>query len=177
MLLKLALGIAQPQRQSRGAKRVAAAGVRTAAVHGWRVAWTRGRVEMELAWVPGRSAADLVAPLSLGEAECRAVSAAAGGIVRRLVAADLFNRDLKLANLVVDRDATPVDVCLIDTVGVRRLRRPADEIARMLERMVEKAVSSTDLTPPMWVPGLRRALAGLPAETRRAVVARLKARR
>jgi hypothetical protein len=177
MLLKLALGLAQPQRQARGAQRVAAAGVCTARVHGWRVAWSRRRVEMELAWLPGRSAAELVSPLVLDEAACRAVSAAAGDIVRRLVEADLFDRDLKLANLVVDRDREPVTVGLIDTVGVRRLRRPEVEIARMLERLVEKAAGATDLTPPMWVPGLRRSLAGLPAATRRAVVARLKARR
>jgi hypothetical protein len=132
---------------------------------------------MELAWMTGRSAADLVSPLVLDEAACRAVSAAAGGIVRRLIDADLFNRDLKLANLIVDPDGEPLAVCLIDTVGVRRLRRPANEIARMLERLVEKAASSTDLTPPMWMPGMRRALAGLPAATRREVVARLKARR
>jgi hypothetical protein len=178
LLLKLALGIAQPQRQVRGASRVAGAGVPTAKVCGWRLAWGRPRVEIELLWVPGRSAFDLVSPASLSAADRRRASAAVGRVVAGLVAAGLFNRDLKLSNLVVDFSAGRPEVWLIDTVGIRRLRRPAAEIARMLERLaVQPAECGIALSPSAWMPAMRHALGGLSAATRRAVVRRLQAHR
>ncbi len=195
LLMKLALGIAQPQRQLRGASRVARAGVPTAEVCGWRLAWgrpprpggprkkgghgcPRPRVEIELVWVPGRCAFDLVSPTSLSAPDRRRASAAVGRVVAGLVAAGLFNRDLKLSNLVVDFSAQRPDVWLIDTVGIRRLRRPVVEIARMLERLaVQPAECGIALSPAAWMPAMRHALGGLSAATRRAVVRRLRAHR
>jgi hypothetical protein len=179
LLAKLVLGIAQPQRQIRGARRVARAGIPTAEVCGRRLVWGRPpRVEIELAWVPGDSAFELVAPARLNDADRRGASAAVGRLVARLVEAGLFNRDLKLSNLIVDFSAGRADVRLIDTVGIRRLRRREIEIARMLERLaVQPARGGIALTPPAWMPAMRHALGGLGAVTRRAVVRRLQAHR
>jgi hypothetical protein len=229
LLVKLALGIAQPQRQLRGARRVARAGIQTPEVCRFRMAWAeqgghgrprpggppeqgghgrprpggppeqggprspegcthkgehgrsgrpQPRIEIELAWAPGFSALELVSSASLSEADRRRASAAVGRLVARLVEANLFNRDLKLSNVVVDVSAGRPDVWLIDTVGVRRLRRPAVQIARMLERLaVQPARGGVALTPPVWMPAMRHALGGLAAATRRAVVRRLQAHR
>jgi hypothetical protein len=179
LLAKLALGIAQPQRQLRGARRAARAGIMTAEVCGWRICWRRPRawMELELTWVPGRCAIDLAVEGGPDGSQRRA-SAAVGCVVARLVEGGLFNRDLKLSNLIVDGGEGATAVWMIDTVGIRRLRRPAVEIARMLERLaVQPAERGIVLSPPMWVPAMRRALAGLPAVTRRAVVRRLKEHR
>jgi hypothetical protein len=207
LLVKLALGIAQPQRQLRGARRLARAGIPTAEVYGMRVAWSRpgpgwprkqrgprspqgcrdrsehGRsrrpqVEIELAWVEGGSAYDLVSSESLSVSDRRRASAAVGRAVARLIEAGLFNRDVKLSNLVVGSTGQRPEVWLIDTVDIRRLRRPAVEIARMLERLaVQPARSGIALTRPSWVPAMRHALRGLPGATRRAVVRQLQAHR
>ncbi|MHC4211047.1 MAG: BUD32 family EKC/KEOPS complex subunit [Planctomycetota bacterium] len=192
LLVKLALGIAQPQRQLRGARRVARAGIPTAEVCCLKLAWGRPRpagprklrghgrpqVEIELGWVEGSSAYDLVSSGSLSPSDRRRTSAAVGRVVAKLVEAGLFNRDLKLSNLIVDFSAGRADVWLIDTVGIRRLRRPEPEIARMLERLaVQPARGGIALTPPVWMPAMRHALGGLAAVTRRAVVRRLQAHR
>jgi hypothetical protein len=178
MLVKLALGIAQPQRQVRGARRLARAGIPTAEVRDRRVAWGRRQVEIELSWVDGTSAWDLVSSVGLDEPERRRASAAVGRVVARLAGAGLFNRDVKLSNLVVVTTGDGTVAWLIDTVDIRRLRRPAVEIARMLERLaVQPARSGIALAPPAWVPAMRTALRGLPAVTRRAVVRRLQSHR
>jgi hypothetical protein len=178
LLVKLALGIAQPQRQISGASRLARAGIPTAEVCCRRVAWGRRQVEIELGWVEGSSAYDLVSSGSLGPADLRRASAAVGRAVARLIEAGLFNRDVKLSNLVVGSTADGPEVWLIDTVDIRRLRRPAVEIARMLERLaVQPARGGIVLTPPVWMPAMRHALRGLPGPMRRAVVRRLQTHR
>jgi len=178
LLVKLALGIAQPQRQIRGGRRLARAGIPTAEVCCRRVAWGRRQVEIELAWVEGASAWDLARSGTLGVSGARRASAAVGRVVARLIEAGLFNRDVKLSNLVVGSTGQGPEVWMIDTVDIRRLRRPAVEIARMLERLaVQPARSGIALTPPAWVPAMRHALRGLPGPTRRAVVRRLQAHR
>jgi len=101
LLVKLALGIAQPQRQIRGARRLARAGIPTAEVCCRRVAWGRRQVEIELGWVEGASAWELVSSESPSISERRRASAAVGGMVAQLIEAGLFNRDVKLSNLVV----------------------------------------------------------------------------
>jgi hypothetical protein len=192
LLVKLALGIAQPQRQIRGARRLARAGIPTAEVCCLRIAWGRPRpggprkqrghgrpqVEIELGWVEGGSAWDLVSSESLSVSDRRRASAAVGRAVARLIEAGLFNRDVKLSNLIVGSTGRRPEVWLIDTVDIRRLRRPAVEIARMLERLaVQPARAGIVLTPPAWIPAMRHALRGLRGPTRRAVVRRLQAHR
>ncbi|MHC4080297.1 MAG: BUD32 family EKC/KEOPS complex subunit [Planctomycetota bacterium] len=178
LLAKLVLGIAQPQRQLRGARRLGRAGIPTPEVFGWRMAWGPPRLEIELAWVPGVSAFELVSSEALSASDRRRASAAVGRLVAGLIGAGLFNRDVKLSNLVVDATGEQPRVWLIDTVDIRRMRRPAVEIARMLERLaVQPARGGIALTPPAWVPAMRHALGGLSAATRRAVVRRLQAHR
>src|SRR5262245_41150249 len=76
MLLKLALGIAQPQRQAAGARHLEKAGIDTARVAGrWRLAWNRGPlVELELEYVEGRSALDMARDRGLAEGDLRRAS-------------------------------------------------------------------------------------------------------
>lgn len=178
LLLKLALGIAQPQRHARGAKRVARAGIPTPEICRWGKAQGDLRVELELVWLPGRDAFDLMSAVELTEPQCRRASAAVGGIVHALIAAGLFNRDLKLSNLIVDLNSRRAAIWLIDPVDVRPLRKPVDQIARMLERLgVQPVRSNVPFPPPVWIPAIRRALAGLPVATRRAVIQRLRTMR
>jgi hypothetical protein len=178
LLLKLALGVAQPQRHGRGAKRLARAGIATPEICRCGKARDGLRVELELLWCPGRDAFELMSASELTEPECRRASAAVGGIVHALIAAGLFDRDLKLSNLIVDLSPPRAVVWLIDTVEVKPLRKPVDQIARMLERLsVQPARCNVPIAPSMWIPLLRRALAGLPAATRRAVIRHLKTMR
>ncbi len=180
MCLKLALGIAQPQRQIAGARRLERAGLRTPAIpDGWRFA-RRGRsiVEMELAFVDGRSALEAVRDRTLAGPYRRAASAAVGEVVAHMVDAGLFNRDMKLANLILADSGGQTEVWQIDTVGVRPTRRRVKETARMLERLgVQLPVRESRPDPAVWLPALRRALRGLDLENRREVVRRLKAHR
>ena len=180
MCLKLMLGIAQPQRQIAGARRLARAGLRTPAIpDGWRFA-RRGRpvVEMELAFVEGLSALEAIRDRTLDGPYRRAASAAVGEVVAEMIEAGIFNRDMKLANLILgDRDGQ-TEVWQIDTVGVRRIRRRVKEAARMLERLaLELAIIRPRPDPAVWVPALRHALRGLDLDDRREVVRRLKAHR
>lgn len=174
LAFKLLLGIAQPQRQTAGARLTQRAGVRTAPVMGsWRPAW-RGRpvIELELGFVPGRSAQEVARDPGLSDREQRRGSAAIGRLAALLLAAGLLNRDFKLNNVIIDDAGEP---WMIDTVGVRRSYRPEAAAARMLERL------SLQLPRPVrtaaWVPGMRHALRGLPARSRREVVRRLRQHR
>lgn len=178
LLVKLALGIAQPQRQIAGARRLVRARIRTSRViAGWRFGRRLGWpvVELELAYVAGRSALDLVRDGQLAEVQQRRASASIGTVVAELISAGLFNRDLKLSNLIVDDDAA---AWLIDTVAVRPMRRRAAESARMLERLAIQVFPLRIFDcPAVWVPVLRRALRAIPERSRREVVRWLRAHR
>ncbi len=161
MLVKLALGIAQPQRQVAGARLLADAGIKTARLAGpWRLAWNGGpMVQLELDYVEGRSALDMARDAALREGDLRRASDAVGRLVAGMIAAGLFNRDMILANLVVDAHH---QAWQIDTVGVRREGRRAVAAARMLERLgVQLPVMKERLGPAAWMPGLRRILSSL----------------
>lgn len=181
MLLKLVLGIAQPQRQVRGARRAARAGVQTPRiVRAWRLRLGAPgpRIELEHDYVDGKSAMEVLEVGALPDDACREVSAAVGRVVACLDGAGLFNRDLKLSNLILDAEDGRPRVWLIDTVGIRRMHHRVAETARMLERLaVEPAELGIALSPPSWVPAMRHALRGLAAPARRAVVERLKEHR
>ncbi len=166
MLIKLALGIAQPQRQIAGARLLADAGISTARVAGpWRLAWNGGPVvQLELDYVDGRSALDMARDATLREGDLRRASDAVGRLVAGMIAAGIFNRDMILANLVVDAH---YQAWQIDTVGVRRAGRRAIAAARMLERLgVQLPVMKERLRPAAWMPGLRRILSSLPKPDR-----------
>ncbi len=181
LLGKLLLGIAQPQRQVRGAKSVARAGVDPATVCGpWRFARRERRllIELELDYVPGPSALDALNQKKLSQAELRCVAAAIGQIVAKLTVAGLFHRDLTLTNLIVKSASGPAQIRVIDTVGVRRIRRPVPEIARMLERLgVQLDTSHSPAPPAAWMPLLLEAIRPLAPKTRQAVLRSLKQHR
>ena len=179
MAVKLLLGIAQPQRQEAGRRLVAEAGIAAAEVCGrWRVAWgRRPAVMLELVYVPGRSALEALADGAVSDAQRRRASGAIGEVVARFAGAGLFHRDLKATNLILTEAGTPV-VSLIDTVGVRRMRRPDHETARMLERLVVlPAFMNMTIPVAVWLPLLRRALRPLAKGPRRAVLRKLRAHR
>jgi hypothetical protein len=175
-LVKLLLGIAQPQRQIRGARRLARAGIPTPQVLGrWRFVRRRPAVQLELAWIEGDNALERMRCASPAPGDVRRLSAALGRTVAAMSAAALFNRDLKLDNLIVDRRET---LWQIDTVGVRWRRRRVRETARMLERLAAQLpVTGVPLVPAVWLPALRHALRGLPRASRPAAVRWLRAHR
>ena len=149
LAVKLLMGIAQPQRQVRGARRLARAGIPTPAIRGrWRLTRAGGRaaIEIRMALAEGRSPLALADEGGAPPAAARAVAGALGRLVAAMTAAGLFNRDLKLENLIVDERADPPVVWVIDPVGVRPMRRPAEQCARMLERL---AVQHADAGRPI----------------------------
>ncbi len=176
LAVKLVFGIDQPHRQSRGSVRTASAGVATPPLCRGPVLCWRSRalhLELEYEYVAGESGLSAAPTLGPTVADV-ALARAAGTVISRLAQARLFHRDLKLSNLVVHRD--PPSVCVIDTVGVRRMRRPDREIARMLERLaVELSEREIPLPRCITVAAVRSALERLPRPLRRAVLQRLRA--
>ena len=173
------MGIAQPQRLIRGVRWLARAGIRTASpVDGWSFHW-RGRppvVEVELVYVPGRSGLEWAWVASVDDDLRRRHGVAIGRVVAELAGAGLFHRDLTLSNLIFG-DTDDEDLWLIDTVGIRRMRRRDEEIARMLERVAVQALGyGLPLARASWMPALLNALRPQPPQTRRAVLRRLKSR-
>ena len=181
LLLKIVLGIAQPQRQIRGAKQLARAAVDPATVCGsWRLVRRdrRSFIQLELDYVPGPSALEALREGTLSEVERRRAATAVGRIVAKLAVAGLFHRDLTLTNLIVKETSEPAQICVVDTVGVRRIRRPVPEIARMLERLVVQPDFNRIPVPRMvWMPLLLAAMRPLAPATRQAVFRTLKQHR
>lgn len=168
MLLKLVVGIAQPQRQIRGAKRLERAGIPTPRCFGsWRMVKRGGHrlVELEINYAQGKSALDLLIASAEGAPVSREMLVRAARKLGRMVVqfadAGLFHRDLKPSNVVID-DRVPADpaIWIIDPVGVRPMRRRLAEIERMLERLALK----TGRLDPTFASALR--MAGLRAATR-----------
>jgi hypothetical protein len=177
MLVKLALGIAQPQRQVAGARLLAGAGIPTPRLAGgWRVRWRKGPVvELEIDYVEGRSALDLARDPGLRGAELRRVSEAVGRLAASMVSAGLFNRDMILANLVIDEQH---QAWQIDTVDVRRAGDRAQAAARLIERLsIQLPVMRDRLVHAAWMPGLRRILRALTDADRARAIRWLRAHR
>ena len=59
-------------------------------------------VQLELDYVDGRSALEMARDASLRKGDLRRASDAVGRLVAGMIAAGLFNRDMILANLVID---------------------------------------------------------------------------
>lgn len=136
LMAKLVAGQAQPQRHRRIARRLARAGVATpTVVRGPSLVRRNGArlVELELEHIEGRTPLELLQGAS-ADAQ-RAAATAVGALLASLVAARLFNRDLKLSNIVIGRDCDGVRAWLLDPVAVRRLSQPRQQTARMLERL------------------------------------------
>lgn len=181
LIAKHLLGISQPQRQVRGANRARRAGVDTACIAGQpRFCWKDGvpNIELELDYVKGCSVLDALRTKSLSEEELRAASRLIGQIVAKLAVAGLFHRDMTLSNLILEENENPMVIRLIDTVGIRLMRRSIPEYARMLERLVvQPAFEKIDLPPVIWMPLLLEALRPLAPHNRKGVLNWLKQHR
>ncbi len=169
--LKLVFGGAQAQRQRRGALRLAGLNIRTpeplgrCALHRSGGRWL---VALELRFVPGRSALDIVLSGEIDEELARASGRQLGRIVRTLAGAGLTHRDLKLNNIVIEETADGPVVWLVDTVGIRSARSRLGGIMRMLERLFFfSAWRPVTRHRSVWVPILREALRGLSGAERR----------
>lgn len=183
--LKLLLGIAQPQRQMRGMRKLRRVGVRTPQCVGtWHVRWNGSRplVQIELEFAPGIAAAELLAPRSDDDRADRDVLVRSARQVGRIIAdmagGAVFHRDLKPSNLVIEtRNPHQPIVWVIDTVGVRRMRRRIDEIERMLERLTCQPMTlERPVLRELAIATLRAALRPLHPQDRRAVLGRLRLR-
>jgi tRNA A-37 threonylcarbamoyl transferase component Bud32 len=184
LLLKLALGIAQPQRQIRGTRLLRRAEIATPACAGsWRFARRGSRllVELELEHAPGLSLhhllADSCAVAGLPGAHREHLARTLGATVAKIAAARLFHRDMKLTNLIVDCADTPPSLAVIDAVGVRGSRRPVVERARMLRslaRSMEHEAVAGKVEPRLRIMAAREALRGLERRSRRTVMCLLR---
>jgi serine/threonine protein kinase len=184
-VIKLLLGIAQPQRQMRGMRKLRRVGVRTPQCFGsWHVKMIGMRpvVQIELEFAPGTAAADLIAPRSvhdqLGDELLVRSARLVGRAVAAMAAGGVFHRDLKPSNIVLDaRNPQQPIVWVIDTVGVRAMRRRINEIERMLERLTCQPVTlEQPALRAVAIATLRAALRPLHPKDRRAVLSRLRLR-
>lgn len=177
--IKMLAGLSQPQRQIRGAGRLGRAGIATPAPFGsCRISRPRRRpvVTIELEYVEGETAWTILADDSLTDAARIRCARAVGSIVAEFRLAGLFNRDLKLTNLIIDCAADEPIVQVIDPVGVRRMGDEVEQTARMLERLaVLPLYHRVPLPRGVVIASLRSALSGLPPAPRRAVLRRLRA--
>jgi serine/threonine protein kinase len=179
--LKLLLGIAQPQRQMRGQRRLTAANIASPAVRHWRIVvhdrWPTFELEMD--YVDGESVWDLlrtsVADSPMQHAHRRRIALHIGKIVQQLIRARLFHRDLKLENIIVTSSDEALSV--IDPVGVRPMRFRVVEAERMLERLaIQPASRGMSLPPGVVFLVVRVALAAMSGNDRREVLERLRLR-
>ncbi len=178
-LIKWCVGRAQPQRQVLGANRLRRAGLNSPeVVQPLRIDFARRRFSLELIYVPGSSALELLRAGSLSERDMRRVAAAIGSLVPQIASARLFHRDLKLSNIIVQRgDGAPV-IWLIDPVGVRLGRRRTEEITRMLHRLAsEPVVMNITIPRAAALAVLLHALRPLAPAERREVLRRLRQHR
>ncbi len=131
-LFKCLLGIAQPQRQLRGARRLLAAGIATPRPRGGVRLTTRGgtSLEIRLEWVEGQSLLERL--LVTDDAERSRLGASMSELLQRIEAARLFHRDGKLSNFVVTPHGA---IVAIDPVGVRRSRDARRERERAIEAL------------------------------------------
>jgi len=181
LLAKYALGISQPQRQVRGANRAARAGVDIANIAGQpRFVWKAGvpNIEIELEYIEGCSALDALRSNILPKQDLRNASRLLGQIVAKLAVAGLFHRDITLSNVIIEEGRDPIVIRLIDTVGIRLMRRFIPEYARMIERLsVQPADEKIDIPSTIWMPLLLEALRPLAPHNRRGVLRWLKEHR
>lgn len=179
ILLKCVFGIAQPQRQVRGAKRLRAAGLATPAIlQPLRIDFRSRILSLELAHAEGQTALQALLDGQLSVQQMMACAAAIGALVPRIADAKLFNRDLKLSNLIVFEEDDGWLVWLIDPVGVRLQRNRTEELTRMLHRLAsEPEVMSIAIPGAVRVALMHSALTPMSRAERREVLRRLREHR
>jgi tRNA A-37 threonylcarbamoyl transferase component Bud32 len=178
-LIKYCFGIAQPQRQVRGANRLHKAGLATpAVVQPLTIEFTHGRLILELAYAEGESALDMLRADSINGTRMMECAAAIGSLVPQIADARLFNRDLKLSNLIVQDVDGQWIIWLIDPVGVRLGRNRIEELTRMLHRLAsEPVVMGIAIPRAAAAVVLLSALRQVAPAERREVLRRLRQRR
>lgn len=134
--LKWLIGLSQPQRHRRGARRLREVGISTPPLlRGPRIVRRGGALllELELEYIEGATGMEL---LRAGDAErTTAAGTAVAELLRRLLRAGLFNRDLKLSNVLLRRTGSGWEAWLLDPVALRPLRDLRRQGTRMLERL------------------------------------------
>lgn len=180
MALKMLLCQAQPQRQLRGARTLARLLINTPQPIGrWRVrrdGW-RLLVQIELRFVPGRSALEMLHDGEVNEQLGRRCGQQIGRIVRTLAGAGVLHRDLKLNNIVIAQPQAQPVVWILDTVGVRPMMDRCRALLRMFDRLLVQATDQPVTKQRWaWAPLLREALADLSRPQRRAVLRQLRER-
>jgi serine/threonine protein kinase len=184
MLCKLLLGIAQPQRQLRGMKRLQGINVHTPLVDGnWRVTHRgRWRVELQMQYASGSAAWEIIGgPLTPAPFNQKMLLNAAlqlGELVAHLAGHGIFHRDLKPSNVVVEPIGDDqVRLWIIDTVGVRITRSPSMAIERMLERLAIQPIQfDRTLAKKIRAVVMRAALRSSSKRDRRSIMRQLRER-
>jgi hypothetical protein len=138
-------------------------------------------IDLELEYAPGRTAWEILAGLEAGEWPDPDLllggAASLGRLVAQLTEARLFHRDIKLANVIVDERTVPPRLWVIDTVGVRRMRKAVAEVERMIGRCALQPLRmDAALARAVRIRMLLNALRPLASEQRRAVLQRLRRR-
>jgi len=178
LAVKLFSGHAQPQRQARGARLLAGAGLRTAMASGpWRLVRRPGTtvVELELEYLAGCSGLEWLEDGAVGAAERRMVGRLVGEMVAHIASSGLVHRDLKPSNVIIDHDETGPTVALIDTVAVRWTFHRAAAVANMLIHLAYVPQPLLGLvTRSLWMPILYHTLRPLTRRTRREIVRRIR---
>ncbi len=179
LAIKLLLGIGQPQRQVRGARRLRRAGVPTPNVIGsWRFARRSGRpvIELELEHASGLPALELLRRIDKKDRAGVRRAELIGRSVASIASAGLLHRDLKLSNIIVGSSGEDPCIWLIDPVGVRRMNDRPTAFVRMFDRLLIEPISEgTDIPDRLWRRTLHSALMDETKIIRRAVFRRLRA--
>ncbi|MEE2906253.1 MAG: hypothetical protein VX527_00325 [Planctomycetota bacterium] len=175
-IFKCFIGIAQPWRHLRGARRLRRAQVQTPPVNSMRLGWRRHRPVFLVAmpFVEGETALDHLRnghPIDADD-----LASQLGLIVAKLGDAGLRHRDFKLSNVVVERDTEAL--WLIDPVGVVRGRDQVTALTTMLERLDvevrEGHAGDVSRAPLLRRIMVRAALETLPRPLRKEVLQRLR---
>lgn len=178
LAVKLPLGIAQPQRQIRGARRLERAGINTPRVEGGLRLGLSGMIPavcVEMEHANGQNIWDWLKAGIQDDESALAVAKRIGSIVAQMSSSGLFNRDLKLENLIAEVSEAGVVVSVVDPVGVRRSRNAPVEIARMLDRLaIQPARFGLPVPAVLRIACIRAALRPLPRSRRREVIRRLR---
>ena len=178
-VIKLLLGVTQPQRQCRGTRRLIKAGVLTSDLP--RMAFVRDgfrlQITLSMNYIQGTPCLDLLQENAIDDSKARHLGRALGNAVQRISDAGLFNRDIKLSNIVISQGQQP-DVFIIDPVGIRRSHNKEVERDRMIERIGCELVGTSIRVPKSgWMTLIRSALRSESPAFRRSVLARLRIRR
>ena len=178
--LKHCMGISQPARQLRGARRLAAIGVATPrVVSGPKVvASEAGRLFcMELDYIHGSTVMECLQDSTLDVSSLQSVARQLGKAVHLIAGAGLLHRDLRLSNVIVEHGDHGPNAWMIDPVGVRRCQSRVVATARMLGRLDVEIRRNRTITHGAWRSVVKVATSALSVSDRRAVFAQLRAHR